>query len=142
MSQENVELARRAIEAFNAGDWEVVREVFDPDVIIPRAVERAVEDWPEPAPFVGREAVMRQWQRSAEPWDAYKLEPISIIDAGDRVVARLIAHAIGRGPEVHAEFTTVCTVRNSKVFLIEYFRDHVQALEAAGLSEQDAHADS
>jgi ketosteroid isomerase-like protein len=138
MSQENVEVVRRVIEAFNAGDWEVIREVFDPDVIIPRAVE----DWPEPAPFVGREAVMRQWERSAEPWDAYKLEPISIIDAGDRVVARGIAHAVGRGPEVHAEFTTVFTVRNDKVFLIEYFRDHAEALEAMGLSEQDAHTES
>jgi ketosteroid isomerase-like protein len=135
MSQENVEVVRRAIEAFNAGDWEVVRQVCDPDVIIPRAVERAVQDWPEPAPFVGREAVMRQLERSAEPWDAYKLEPISIIDAGDRVVARVIAHAVGRGPEVHGEFTAVITVRNGKVFLIEYFRDRAEALAAVGLRE-------
>jgi ketosteroid isomerase-like protein len=138
MSQENVEVVRRGIEAFNAGNMELVREGLDPDVII----ARGLEGWPEPAPIVGREAVMRQWEQNAELWRTFTLEALSIIDAGDRVVARHIVHAVGHGPEIDAEFTTVSTMRNGKAFLIEYFWDHAAALEAIGLSEQDAHADS
>jgi ketosteroid isomerase-like protein len=133
MSQENVEIVRASFEAFNAGrmDTDAVREWLHPDVI----VVRGLEGWPEPAPFVGREAVIRQWERSAEPWDTLTLEPISIIDAGDRVVTRQLAHGVGKGPEVDVEFTTVSTVRNGKIFLIEYFWSHAEALETLGLSE-------
>jgi ketosteroid isomerase-like protein len=131
MSEENVEVIRRLFAAFNAGDMEAVREMLDPDV----AIGRELEGWPETGPFVGREAVMRQWERNREPWgDAITLEPISIIDAGDRVVVRTIVHGVGRGPEVHAEYTTVTTLRNGRSFLIDYFWNHAD-LEAAGLSE-------
>ena len=54
MSQENVEVVRAAFEAWNAGDMDAFREMYDPDAIV-----RMLEDWPEPGPFVGREAVMR-----------------------------------------------------------------------------------
>ena len=40
------------------------------------------------------------------------------------------------------EFTAVYTMRKGRIFGIEYFWDHAEALEAVGLSEQDAHADS
>ena len=78
MSQENVEIARSFYVAFNAGDMEAVREMLDPDV----AVGRELEGWPETGPFVGRDAVMRQWERTREPFgDTFTLEPVSIIDA-------------------------------------------------------------
>jgi hypothetical protein len=40
------------------------------------------------------------------------------------------------------ELTGVYTVRERKIFGLEFFWDHAAALEAVGLSEQDAHADS
>jgi ketosteroid isomerase-like protein len=139
MSQKNVEVVRSGFEAVNAGDWEAVRETLDPDVVI----GRELEGWPEPGPVVGRDAVMSQWERVREPFgDAVTLEPVSIIDAGDRVVARQIAHGVGRGPAVHLEFTTVTTFRNGRSILIDYFWDYAEALEAVGLSEQDVQADS
>ena len=60
MSQENVEIVRAAFEAWNAGDMDALRELYDPDVIV-----RTPEGWPEPGPFVGREAVMRQFEQTA-----------------------------------------------------------------------------
>ena len=78
MSQENVEVVRSSVLAFSAGDMEAVRETLDPDV----AVGRELEGWPETGPFVGRDAVMRQWERTREPFgDTFTLEPVSIIDA-------------------------------------------------------------
>ena len=40
------------------------------------------------------------------------------------------------------EVTSVSTLRKGKTILAEFFWDHEDALEAVGLSEQDAHADS
>jgi ketosteroid isomerase-like protein len=86
MSQENVEVVRAAVEAWNAGDMDALRDLYDPDVI-----GRAPEGWPEPGPDVGREAVMRELERLHEAWDANTLEPISdFIDAADRVAVRAI----------------------------------------------------
>jgi ketosteroid isomerase-like protein len=58
MSQENVEIVKAGFEAWNAGDMDAFRELYDPDLIM-----RAMEGWPEPGPYVGREAVMRWFVR-------------------------------------------------------------------------------
>src|SRR5881396_806615 len=47
MSQENVELSQAWNEAWNAGDMDAVRELYDPDVVV-----RPMKDWPEPGPFL------------------------------------------------------------------------------------------
>jgi predicted lipid-binding transport protein (Tim44 family) len=63
-----VETVRAVFEAWNAGDMDAVRELYDPDV------------------FVGREAVMRQWEVQREAFNADKLEAISdFVDAADRL---------------------------------------------------------
>ena len=137
MSQENVEIVR-AVGAWNAGDMDAVRELHDPDVIV-----RMPEGWPEPGPYVGRETVMRQWQQQRETLDADVLEPISdFIDGADRVVVRFIWRGVGHGPEANIEATGVYTVRKGKIVFFEFFWDHAEGLEALGLSEQEAHADS
>ncbi len=131
MSQENVEVVRTAFAAWNAGDMDTLRELYDLDVIT-----RSLEGWPEPGPFVGRDAVMRQFERLRATWDADGVEPISdFIDAGERVVVRTVWHGAGVGPEANLEFTHVYTVRRRRVVFLEYFWDHAEALEAAGLSE-------
>jgi ketosteroid isomerase-like protein len=131
MSQENVEVFRAAIEAWNTGDMDAFRELCDPDIIV-----RPPPRWPEPGPFVGREAVMRQWYRLRETWDADAVEPISdFIEAADRVLARQIWRGVGHGPESSMELTNVITVRNGKIVYQEFFWDHAEALKAVGLSE-------
>ena len=131
MSRENVDVVRAGLAAWNAGDMDAVRETHDPNVIA-----RALEGWPEPGPFVGRDEVMRQYERLRAAWDADALEPISdFLDAGDRVIVRVILHGAGFGPEVNLECTIVYTVRERRVFYIEYFWNHDDALEAAGLRE-------
>jgi ketosteroid isomerase-like protein len=42
---------------------------------------------------------------------------------------------------VAIEATIVYTVRKGRIFLLEFFWDHTEALEAVGLSEHDAHPD-
>ena len=64
MSQENMEVVRRSFEAWNAGDMDAFRELYDPDAIM-----RMAEDWPEPGPYVGREAIMREFEQLRQTWD-------------------------------------------------------------------------
>jgi ketosteroid isomerase-like protein len=137
VSQENLDVVRAGFEAWNDGDMDALRELYDPDVIV-----RSPEGWPEPGPFVGREAVMRQWAQMRETWDTDAAEPISFIDAADRVVVRLTWRGAGQGPEAGFEITSVFTVRNGRMSFIEYFWDHAEALETLGLSAQDARADA
>jgi ketosteroid isomerase-like protein len=137
MSQGNVEVIKALFAAWNAGDMDAVRALYDPDVIV-----RMPEGWPEPGPLVGREAVMRQWGQQRDTFDADALVPISdFIDAGDRVAVRFIWRGAGRGPEAGLEMTGVHTVRKGRILGQEFSWDHAEALETLGLSEQDAHAD-
>ena len=131
MAQENVEIVRAVFDAWNAGDMDAVRELYDPDVIV-----RTVEDWPEPGPYVGREAVMHWFGQMRETWDAGTVEPISdFIDAGDRVALRYIWRGAGHGPDMNMELTLVFTMRKGRIFYQEFFWDHAEALETLGLSE-------
>ena len=131
MSQENVEIVRRTFAAWNAGDMDALRELHDPDVIV-----RAPKGWPEPGPFVGREAVMRQFEQMRGTWDADAIEFLSdFVAPGDRVLVRFVWRGVGHGPQADVELTWVGTVRKSKIFNIEYFWDHSEALEAAGIKE-------
>jgi ketosteroid isomerase-like protein len=134
MSQENVEIARAALEAWNAGDMEALRELYHPNVIV-----RMPDDWPEPGPFVGRDAVWREIEQLRDTWDADTFEQVSdFIDVGDRVAVRYIWRSEGRGPESNIESTHVFTVRKQKILGVEFFWDHAEALETLGLREESS----
>ena len=72
MSEENVEVLRRGLAAWNAGDMDGVRDLCAPDIVM-----RPPEGWPESGPFVGIHAVMRRWQEQRDVWKADHIEPIS-----------------------------------------------------------------
>jgi hypothetical protein len=94
MSEQNVNVVRALFEVWNARDMDAVRDLYDPDVIV-----RGLEGWPEPGPFVGREAVMRQWKLQRETWDADELELINhSVDVGDRIAVRFIWRGVATGP--------------------------------------------
>jgi ketosteroid isomerase-like protein len=129
VSQENVEIVKAGFDAWNAGDMDRFRDMYDPNVVL-----HMVRDWPEPGPYAGREAVMRQWAQMRETWDADVAEPISdFIDVGDRVVVRQIWHGFGRGPDWNIDLTIIFTLREGRVTCQEYFWDHAEALKAVGL---------
>ena len=131
MSQENVEINQATFKAWNAGDMDALHDLYSPDIIM-----RHPEGWPEPGPFIGREAVMRQFEQIRETWDADTVEPIGdFIDVGDLVAVKIVLHGEGRGPEANIEMTNVVTVRNGRIVFIEFFWDHAEALEAVGLSK-------
>ena len=131
MSEENVETLRAYTDTWNSGDMAGVREFYDPDAIM-----RVAPDWPEPGPFVGRDAVMQQLSEARgafdEDWAEIVGDPLS---AGDRVIVRVNWHGTGRGPQSDMEWTLIFRIRNGRILEVEYFWDYADAVEAAGLSE-------
>ena len=131
MSRENVEIVRANLEAWNAGDMDAVRQSLATDVIV-----KMPDDWPEPGPYVGRDSAMRQADQMREPWDADSVKLIGdFIDFADHVLVRFTWRTAGRGPALNTDVTMVYTLRRRSIFLVEYFWDHTEALEAVGLSE-------
>src|SRR3954452_24696240 len=114
MSHENVEVIRAGLAAWNAGDMDAFGELLAPDVVL-----RLPEGWPEPGPYVGWEAAMRQFGQNREVFETDSLEPITdFIGVGNRVLVRLIWRGVGHGPESGLEWTNVCTVRKGNVINI------------------------
>ena len=131
MSQENVEVVQAFFDAYNARDMDAVSALHDSKVIW-----AAFENWPEADTLVGREACMRQYKRGRESFEVDTVEPTTdFIAAGDRVVVRIAWSATGQGPEMSIEWTCVYTIRKGKIFIIEFFWDHAEALKAVGLAE-------
>ena len=78
------------------------------------------------------------WLRSRRPFgepDTTRCACGALRCAPERSAARQVWHGAGRGPEVNLEMTVVFTVRDRRIFYVEFFRDHAKALETLGLSE-------
>jgi ketosteroid isomerase-like protein len=102
---------------------DALRELQDPDVI-----QRPPKGWPEPGPFVGREASMRQFEQLRDTWDSDSAKPISaFVDIADHVIVRYLWRGLGEGPESNIELTALYTVRKGKIFYQEFFWDHAEA---------------
>ena len=130
MSEENVEIARRAIEAWNAGDMDRLRDLYDPD-----AVYATPSDWIG-GPYVGRDAIMEQFRELRDVWqDDSSFGRPELLDAGDRVVVQVDFHGDTRGLPLTTEVAWVYTLREGLITRLEFFRSRAEALEAAGLSE-------
>ena len=138
MSQENVEIVRGAHAEFERGNfW--VSEIFDPRV---RVVWLPVAGGE--VETVGLDGMARAMKGWIESWEQVTTVAERIIDAGDQVV--IIAEWRGRGKASGVvtkwRYGGVWTLRDGKVTSIISYTDPAEALEAVGLSEHDAHADS
>jgi ketosteroid isomerase-like protein len=139
MSQENVEIVQSAFAEFGRGNfW--VPDIFDPSVRVVWLSPIAGGEHESVGPHdMGR--TIKEWMQS---WEQVTNVAEQIIDAGDRVV--VIAEWRGRG-KVSGAFAkwrhgAVWTLRDGKVIRLISYTDPTDALKAAGLSEQDVHADS
>ena len=135
MSEENVELARRAYAALTRGDTDTLYDLAAPEYVVD--FSRRLVD-----PFVLRgrdEALAAFLSQSREPWDGWPVwEPQELLDADDKVVAliRFSARGKGSGAEVEAHVWNLWTFSDGKAVEFKYFGDdRAAALEAAGLRE-------
>jgi ketosteroid isomerase-like protein len=133
MSEENQEIIRKGVEAFATGDIEAMTALTHPD-----AVMTPPEGWPEPGPFIGREAVVRQLEQISSQFEQQAIEIKAIESRGDWVVCDYYwrVRGVGSGAEVEFQASAVQRLDENGLVIEAHHRwDHDQALKAAGLSE-------
>jgi ketosteroid isomerase-like protein len=131
MSQENVEIVRRNIEAANGRDLRTWLAMFRSDAEI---------DWSRSrGPFKG---VYRGPGELEAFWDVWltfekaQIEMHDLIEAGSEVVVPNTTHFRGReGIEVVGRSAFVYTVENGRITRWRLFQERAEALEAVGLRE-------
>jgi ketosteroid isomerase-like protein len=138
MSQENVEIARAAIDAWNRGDWDATLKDAAPSFEFD--FSRSVG----PGRAVYSLDQMRGYFREfVEAWESLRLQVDEFIEARDHVVMPNTLHARGRdGVEVQAHGAWVWTIRDGSITRLCFYQERQDALEAVGVSEQDTDADS
>ena len=129
MSQENLELVRRALSA-RRSEFE---RLLDPAVRLDLS-ERVFN----PAVYEGYEGVMRWRADVGDIWESYRSEPEEFFD-GDEVIVvftRERGRAKGSGIEVDQHPTALlCRLRSGRVSEIRLYHNRERALRDAGLRE-------
>ena len=130
MSQENVELVRRVIDAYNRRDFDALHALHHLDIEI---------DWsaslgPEPRVYRGHEEAADFYDNYLGTFERVELVPDRFIEAGDSVVVPNAAHLQGReGIQTVARSTLVYELRGGLVARICLYQQTADALEAVGL---------
>jgi len=133
MSQENIEIVRRAYEAWNRRDFDETIAHIDPDV--DWGFEGASRFPGTEASYQGHEGVREFWRVFIEPWTDFRIEIEKTYDAGEAVVVFVVFHGKVGGIELSEPFGHVIWVRDHRCVRFRSFDDRKAALEAAGLSE-------
>ena len=133
MSKENVELVRRAFEAYQRRDVDGLLPYIDEEFELRSAIVGGAEG----DVYRGPEGLRNWLADSDESFDELRIVPTEFRDLGDRVLVFGQIQARGResGLELDSPTGWLCTVRGGKLLKSEGFLSHAQALEAAGMPE-------
>ena len=133
MSQENVEIVRRAYAALAEQGVEAVLAFIDPlfEATTPASLAS------EPDTYRGHEGVRRYFGSFGDAMEGVYFEGQEFTPAGDKVLVETMLHARGRatGIETEQRAFLVWTLREGLATGVETFAERGQALEAVGLSE-------
>jgi ketosteroid isomerase-like protein len=132
MSEENVGIIVEAFRFFDIADWDSYGEFWAEEAEL-----WPPDGWPEPGPFEGRQAIVKEWARVREDWSVSRVTVEDHTERGDRLVARFRWVAEGASSHFSAkmEVSGACRFENGRIAELRFFWNHGDALEAAGLRE-------
>ena len=134
MATDNVELVRQGYAAWNRGEVDEIVDAFDEDV-----------EWhghprfPEPGPYIGREAVRRWLDDLGGAWEEISVHPLAFAERGDEVV--VLVHITGRGRGSGLEVGSgidahVWTVRDGRILRMRWIQGD-EVARRAELSDRE-----
>jgi ketosteroid isomerase-like protein len=133
MSQENVEIVRRGVDAYNHGDLDRILEEWAPDAVLDWSNSRGLDA----GVFRGHDEIRAFWQRFLTAFDAARLEiddPVEVEDG--RLIVENVGYFRGRdGIEVQARSAWLVTIRDGETTSLTLYQTKQEALEAAGLRD-------
>ena len=132
MSQENVEIVRRANAAVNRADAASLSELLDDDIAW---WDR--EDDLDATVHRGRDGVSQALIELSDDIADLRVEVKEYIDAGDHVITPVRVTGRGRtsGASFEEDEVHVLKLREGKVTEVREYRDLREALKAVGLEE-------
>jgi ketosteroid isomerase-like protein len=132
---DNVEIARRIMEAFNDEGVEGVLPFYDDDC------EVYDPDLPGNRSYRGKEALRTLLNMILKGSEQTEIRDYELLPAGDRVVAlnRTYYRGNGGAPEVEVRDAHTLTFRDGKVVYWRLYVDRAEALADAGLDPELAH---
>jgi ketosteroid isomerase-like protein len=139
MSQENVEIIRQLYEAINRGDWDAALAHAS------HGIEWETDPRHPKAGIYRGQGAFRQFAEDMEdPFEQSVIEPERFFTRGDHVVAfvKISRRPPGSTANVEIRIGELWTFRNGMLVRGQGFGEREKALKAAGMTEQDAHADS
>src|SRR3954465_6832431 len=132
MSEENVENALAAVDAWNRGDREAWMALWD----------EGAEFYPlraqlEGESYRGHDGLERFLDEMAEDFEDVRFEIDETRDAGEQVVGigRFRARGRASGVDLNVPLGVVQRVQRGKIVYIRFFSEPAEAVEAAGLPE-------
>jgi ketosteroid isomerase-like protein len=131
MSHENVELTRRAFDAFNKRNLDAYLALMDEDVeVVSRLV--AME-----GSFHGHDGICRWWQTLFDVWPDYTAQVVEMRDLGDLTITAAQMEGHGAGSDIPSQETIwqVARLRRGKCVWWGTYSTRDEALEAVGQSE-------
>jgi len=132
MSQENVDNALAAVDAWNRGDREAWMAVWDEEAeFYPLRAQL------EGKSYRGHDGLERFLAELAEDWEEVRFEIEETRDAGEQVVGigRFRARGRASGVDIDVPLGVFTRMRRGKIVYTRLFSEPAEALEAAGLSE-------
>jgi ketosteroid isomerase-like protein len=133
MSQENVELFRRGLAAWNREGVTGVLAVFHDDV-----VAHPFPEWPGDPVYHGHDGIRELLAEWTEHFDDYSWAEERVVPAGDDLVVALVFHQArikGTDVPIKQPMGTVWKMESGKAIEAWFFLTWQEALETVGLSE-------
>ena len=136
MSQENVEVTRRGIEAFNSGNTETLAALSTDDLEIRPATQAAVEG--RSSVYRGKSAWTSYFAFIREIWEEWGIAEAEYYEGdNDRLAAivRVVGIGAGSGARVERTVGLAFRFRSGKFCRVDGYEEPREALEAVGFSE-------
>src|SRR5512134_337661 len=133
MSEENVEIVRRAIEAHGREGLDAsLRHYYHPEI-----EWTSTGDFIEPATYCGHDGIRRYLGTVEEEFTDFRVEPVELIDAGEQVVTSVRFTGRGKvsGAPVELTLFSVGSLQDGLIYRVRNYPNMAAALEAAGLRE-------
>lgn len=135
MSEENAELLRRAVDAYNRRDLDALLAELDREIEWLPALPGLMGE--EATVYRGHEGMAAMLHDLYEVLDEIHFEVTEMRDLGERVVAIGEMRTRGKlsGAETTAPYVNIADLRDGKGYRIRGYLDVDEALAAAGLDD-------
>ncbi len=125
---ENVRLTTAFLDAFNARDWDALRETLAESVV--------VQDPAEPEPFRGRDSVLQMLEQSAKFIPTSRIEGVHQFGQADQVCVENVETGARKDSDKRYQIRTCYTfkVADGELSEIRFYYDALDMMTQIGMS--------